>query len=311
MDNSSLKTEPEVRPSANDSHVDKRKALVRRVSERIKALAKDKGVSPKAAMVASGVQGNLLTHMDKRGSMPVADAFIRIADYFNVSTDFIFGRTDRNKEYANILLDFEEALIKEGVSEKSMAPNLKKPLFKFILNKVAFFMKVVSHKPKSAQARVKTDTKSSGTHMRLSEDERSIFAREIAGRIKALSKAKGIPYGKVLFEIGYRPEFIENMLIHGSVPFTDSLLPIADYFDVSVDFLLGRPERRVEYSKMLSIIEDTIKLKGLKDESVDLDDCDLFCELIENQIDAFLRIKAAQMDGPKIGSRIIPEEIES
>lgn len=66
-------------------------------------------------------------------------------------------------------------------------------------------------------------------------------AAEIARRIKARAKARGVLLSDMLGEIGVSKNAISTML-HGSVPKADSLAQIADYLGCSVDDLLGRTD---------------------------------------------------------------------
>lgn len=61
------------------------------VAEIIKATAKAKGVSVKQLLIDVGLGRNTMSHF--KTSMPKADNLARIADYLEVSTDYLLGRT--------------------------------------------------------------------------------------------------------------------------------------------------------------------------------------------------------------------------
>lgn len=63
---------------------------------------------------------------------------------------------------------------------------------------------------------------------------------EVAERIKATAKTQGIAMQDVLKSCNLNKNVISTMLSRGSMPKTDTIAVIADYFDCSVDYLLGR-----------------------------------------------------------------------
>ena len=65
-------------------------------------------------------------------------------------------------------------------------------------------------------------------------------SNNIAERIKTLSKSKGISIKKLLSDVGLGFNTMANM--KKSMPKADNLAKIADYLDVSVDYLLGRTD---------------------------------------------------------------------
>jgi transcriptional regulator with XRE-family HTH domain len=281
----------EVQPDIGVEDENKKKILAKEIAARIKTLAKDKGVSPQTVMIACGIQRNFLTHMSIRGSIPAADSFMLIADYFNVTLDFLFGRPDRETEYSNTLLGFEKALIKEGVTDKTLSPNMRNMFFELLLNQVAFFLKVVTRTSQPMQIPKNAAAKAPSYAMKPVDDERKLLANEIAENIKFLAKSKGIPYGHVLNQLGYLPTFVTNMSHQGSIPSADLFIPIADYFDVSLDFLLCRPKKGVAYQELLKGLEGMLIDLGLTDESLAPKDRDIYFELIKNQTATFMSLQ--------------------
>lgn len=63
-------------------------------SERIVELRTEKGISQKAAAVDLGISQALLSHYEKGIREFNLDFLCRIAEYYNVTTDYILGRTD-------------------------------------------------------------------------------------------------------------------------------------------------------------------------------------------------------------------------
>lgn len=52
-----------------------------------------RGISPNSVCKTIGLSNSMATYW-KNGTMPKSDVLIQIADYFNVSTDYLLGRTD-------------------------------------------------------------------------------------------------------------------------------------------------------------------------------------------------------------------------
>lgn len=65
-----------------------------KIAERIKKTAKARGIQLKIMLEDIGLNKNTLSNMYK-GSVPKADNLAKIADYLNVSVDYILGRTDK------------------------------------------------------------------------------------------------------------------------------------------------------------------------------------------------------------------------
>ena len=66
-----------------------------------------------------------------------------------------------------------------------------------------------------------------------------INVQTVIERIVALARQRGISINQVLRESGLNKSVLDNMK-RGSMPSADKLAALADYFDCSVDYLLGR-----------------------------------------------------------------------
>lgn len=60
-------------------------------------LCEAKGVSRKKAAVEIGLSNSITTKWKKTGATPTGETLSKIADYFNVTTDYLLG-TDTKKE---------------------------------------------------------------------------------------------------------------------------------------------------------------------------------------------------------------------
>ena len=90
---------------------------------------------------------------------------------------------------------------------------------------------------------------------------------DVAERIKAVAKSKNIPLKSLLDKVGLGVNTMINMKT--SMPKSDNLAKIADYLDVSVDYLLGRSDSptpaRDNLLKMAAETDDPEELLALLD----------------------------------------------
>lgn len=63
--------------------------------ERLKQLRKGKGVSARVAAELCGTSESVWRHYETGRSYSSIQVLLYIADYFNVSTDYLLGRTDK------------------------------------------------------------------------------------------------------------------------------------------------------------------------------------------------------------------------
>lgn len=78
-------------------------------SKRVIQLIENKNITKNKLLIELGLSKNSFVVWGK-GAMPNSDAVIRIAEYFNVSTDYLLGKTDdpsptSDKEYTEIEKD--------------------------------------------------------------------------------------------------------------------------------------------------------------------------------------------------------------
>jgi transcriptional regulator with XRE-family HTH domain len=113
------------------------------------------------------------------------------------------------------------------------------------------------------------------------------YANAIAKRIKALALDRQISVSRVLQQCGLPVNFINNMSgERGSIPAANSLIPIADYFDVSVDYLLGRETRKDPVkSEILETVEHELKGLGVADADISPEDRRVLIDCIMTHIE--------------------------
>ena len=76
---------------------------------------------------------------------------------------------------------------------------------------------------------------------------------EIAERISKLCEAKGVSINQMLNDLGFNHNTIGS-LRRGSMPSVDKIEKIADYFGVSIDYIMGRKSSDAEVEDMVEYL---------------------------------------------------------
>lgn len=137
------------------------------IAEKVRSVSKEKGIVLSEMLSALAIGSNTISNM-RHGSMISAGSLARIADYLDVSVDYLLGRID---------------------NEDSRDPH------------------------------------------------------NIAKRIKSVAKYKGVSIGDLLESCGLGVNTISHLAKGQAISYVN-LARIADYLDVSVDYLLGRTENK-------------------------------------------------------------------
>lgn len=82
----------------------------------------------------------------------------------------------------------------------------------------------------------------------------------VRDRIKALANARGIGLPKLEMELGFGNGTIVKW--NKSSPSADKLQKVADYFDVSIDYLLGREE--TDNDEIMELREQLRRQPGMR-----------------------------------------------
>lgn len=88
----------------------------------------------------------------------------------------------------------------------------------------------------------------------------------LANNIEKLSAEKGLSKTKALTESGVGKDFIVNMINKNQVPSVIKIYQLAQYFGVSVDYLLGYTPENEENPRLQKLIEFASRLT---DEQLD------------------------------------------
>ena len=65
------------------------------MQNRLKALRKSRGFTQVSLQMQTGIEQALLSKYENGERIPPKETLIRLADFYNVSIDYILGRTDR------------------------------------------------------------------------------------------------------------------------------------------------------------------------------------------------------------------------
>ncbi|MDR1638845.1 MAG: helix-turn-helix domain-containing protein [Clostridiales bacterium] len=120
-------------------------------------------------------------------------------------------------------------------------------------------------------------------------EERKEFARKLVERLKELSKAKGVSLNSAIFACGHTPSFLTQLTGRGSVPAADSLVPFADYFKVSLDFLFSRPVVGKDCGTLSYRFEEMVTRMGFDDDTISPELIDLYFSMLETATALFLK----------------------
>ena len=88
----------------------------------------------------------------------------------------------------------------------------------------------------------------------------------IANNIEKLSTERGITKTKALIDSGVGKDFIVNMINKKQIPSFVKVFQIADYFGVSIDYLVGYTPENEENPRIQKLIEFASRLT---DEQLD------------------------------------------
>ena len=63
----------------------------------LRKLRKEKGLSPSAVQMQTGIEQALISKYENGERVPPTETLMQLADFYGVSMDYIMGRTDRKE----------------------------------------------------------------------------------------------------------------------------------------------------------------------------------------------------------------------
>mgnify|MGYP003308244452 CR=1 FL=1 len=70
-------------------------SLVIKMNDRLRQLRKAKGYTQIRVQMETGIEQALLSKYENGERIPPTETLLKLAEFYNVSTDYLFGRTDR------------------------------------------------------------------------------------------------------------------------------------------------------------------------------------------------------------------------
>lgn len=112
------------------------------LGKKIKLLRKEKELSQLELAKILNISNSTLSQYEAGNRVPGDDIKKKIADYFNVSVDFLLGRTEERNPYTNdkdldkvdkFLLELKEEMEKEGLEFDETSPQELIETYKLLL----------------------------------------------------------------------------------------------------------------------------------------------------------------------------------
>jgi transcriptional regulator with XRE-family HTH domain len=186
------------------------------IAARILLLCEMKGVSSKDMLSELGIHANLINDM-KKGRIPSITKFALIAKYFGVTLDSLVGQdhvgANGGGEQTHLTLGVEESLMgAEGLEPRKLIESVNSAI---VASKKAP-PEVLPGKPKKYSP------------------------EKIASIIEQLCKERNMSIRSMLMGAGVHERFVRGMKADGNDPQVINLAKVADYLNVSMDFIIGR-----------------------------------------------------------------------
>lgn len=107
------------------------------IGERIKELRKENNLTQKQLADAIGIDRSSIGKYET-GTPPSSDVLLRIAEYFGVSVDYLYGRVTRNIEAEN---DDERELLVMFRKTNAMTDSQRKEITDYIKSTIKMYIK--------------------------------------------------------------------------------------------------------------------------------------------------------------------------
>ena len=72
-------------------------SLVIKMNDRLRQLRKAKGYTQIRVQMETGIEQALLSKYENGERIPPTETLLKLAEFYNVSTDYLLGRTDRHE----------------------------------------------------------------------------------------------------------------------------------------------------------------------------------------------------------------------
>ena len=102
-------------------------------------------------------------------------------------------------------------------------------------------------------------------------------------RLKALRQKKSVSQTELSKQLHYGYTAVANYEGGRNEPSFDVLIKIADYFGVTIDYLLGREDYSVRFDSMAAEERELVENYRMLDEEVKIHICDMVRSIAENK----------------------------
>ena len=227
----------------------------------IKSLANLKGISISKLLLDCELNKNALYTMQSKGYFLRVEAIAKIADYLDVSVDYLLGKTDipqvinfpdrgvfmyNSSDIAsriNYLLKVQNKFQKIMLENCGLNKNaISTMTARKSIPKADNLAKIADYLNCSVDYLLGRTNTPQVINFSDGGDAFLYISSNIAEKIKTMAKIKKIQIKDMLKDCELGKNSLSSMQSGGSIPKSDTLAKIADYLDVSVDYLLGKTD---------------------------------------------------------------------
>lgn len=224
-------------------------------AKRIVKLRKQKELTQEELAVYLGISRSALSLYEIGKREPDTETMLKIASFFNVSTDYLLGIADENQSYGHTSYADQSAaspgennirywLTKTGLSDTEICTHISVPenlLDDYITGTQNIPLSVLTDL--STLCNASTDCLLGLRETSRPEQDGIIpfrFDPEVSQRLKDQAKQMDESYGVVADMLGIEESEVFNFFEYGFVPHLDVFVKIVEHFVVSSDYLLNR-----------------------------------------------------------------------
>ena len=241
-------------------------------SDILKKLRKENHITQEALALKIGVERSSIGKYEASGVIPSIDVLLKIADLFNVTLDYLLGRdmlnnntncTESREDKNMFSLRLKELRIKNGMYQKDVAKILgierttyvkyetgvTEPDIKTLIKLADIFNVTLDYLLGRSTSSTASGSPSPEGKATIQQNESPLTNKELALievknmfslRLKGLRVDKKLTQIQLAQELNVSIGAVGNWEAGKRMPDYSALLKIADYFLVSVDYLLGR-----------------------------------------------------------------------
>lgn len=117
-----------------------------------------------------------------------------------------------------------------------------------------------------------------------------INKEKLISNIDNLADMKGISRTQALIESGVGKDFVSNMIRKNTDPSVSKVMKIAEYFNVTIDYLLGKDENSNE-KIVLDMNQKDMVILPRETKELSQEDYETLKKLLDGTVETFLKAK--------------------